>query len=167
MTDIRAWQHAYAVQARADFAAFNVLRRSSGLPQCLSLHCLQMACEKLCKSYLCSQKVEPRFLQTSHAYTAKSLPELFLRRREALGQRTLRQYSTLMKQVRNLSREIELLAPTVDSLRRPDNCEYPWEDGAGDIVVPAEYPFATLSLLSEPVGQELLSIIPFAIDELL
>lgn len=37
-----------------------------------------------------------------------------------------------MKQVRNLSREIELLAPTVDSLRRPDNCEYPWEDGTGN-----------------------------------
>lgn len=64
-----------------------------------------------------------------------------------------------MKQVRNLSCEIELLAPTVDSQRRPDNCEYPWEDGAGNVVVPAEQSFATLSLLSEAAGQELLKII--------
>jgi len=62
---------------------------------------------------------------------------------------------------------IELLAPTVDSQRRPDNCEYPWEDGAGSVVVPAEYSFATLSLLTKPAGQELLKILPFAIDELL
>lgn len=167
MTDIRAWQHAYAVQAKADFAAFTVLRQSHDLPPCLALHCLQMACEKLCKSFLCSQKTEPRFLQTSHAYTAKSLPEIFLRQRSRLGERPLHQYSTLLKQVYNLAREIELLAPTVDSQRRPDNCEYPWVDGAGKVVVPAEYPFANLSLLSEPAGQDLLKIIPFAIDELL
>lgn len=58
MTDIRAWQHAYAVQAKADFAAFTVLRQSYDLPPCLALHCLQMASEKLCKSFLCSQKIE-------------------------------------------------------------------------------------------------------------
>lgn len=103
----------------------------------------------------------------SHAYTAKNLPEMFLRQRESLGHGSLRRYSTLMKQVRNLSREIELLVPTVDSPRRPDNCEYPWEDGAGNILVPAEYPFSTLSLLSEAAGQEILKIIPFAVDELL
>jgi hypothetical protein len=62
---------------------------------------------------------------------------------------------------------IELLAPTIDSQRRPDNCAYLWEDGAGDVVVPAEYSSATLSLLSEAAGQELMKIIPFAIDELL
>ena len=167
MTNIREWQRAYAVQAKADFAAFNVLRESPGLPQCLSLHCLQMACEKLCKSFLCSQKVEPRFLQASHAYTAKNLPEMFLRQRKRLGGRPLYQYSTLLKQIYNLAREIDILAPTVDSQRRPDNCEYPWEDGAGGIVVPAEHSFPTLSLLSEPAGQDLLKIIPFAIDELL
>lgn len=72
-----------------------------------------------------------------------------------------------MKQVKNLSREIELLAPTVDSQRRPDNCEYPWEDAQGSVIVPAEYAFTTLSLLSEQAGQELLKIIPLAIDELL
>ncbi len=39
--------------------------------------------------------------------------------------------------------------------------------GTGEVVVPAEYPFANLSLLSEPAGQDLLKIIPFAIDELI
>ena len=161
------WQRAYARQAKADWAAYEVLRAATDLPQCQSLHFLQMACEKLCKAYLCSQKVEPRFLQTSHGFIAGNLPEIFKDRRRRLKLRPLHQYSTLLKQVYNLAREIELLAPTVDNQRRPDNCEYPWEDGAGSIVVPAEYPFATLSMLSEMAGQDLLKIIPFAIDELL
>jgi len=41
---------------------------------------------------------------------------------------------------------------------------YLWEDGAGNVLVPAEHSFATLSLLSEQAGQELLKTIPFAID---
>lgn len=161
------WQHAYARQAKADLAAYEVLRDSPNLPQCQSLHFLQMACEKLCKAYLCSQKVEPRFLQTSHGFIADNLPEIFKDRRRRLRLYPLNPRSTLLKQVKNLSREIELLAPTVDSQRCPDNCEYPWEDGAGNVVVPAEHSFATLSLLPEAAGQELLKIIPFAIDELL
>jgi len=106
-------------------------------------------------------------LQTSHAYTAKNLPEMFFAQRAHLRRRPQRRFSALMKQVKNLSREIELLAPTVDSQRRPDNCEYPWEDAQGSVIVPAEYAFTTLSLLSEQAGQELLKIIPLAIDELL
>jgi len=161
------WQHAYVRQAKADLAAYEVLHAATHLPQCQSLHFLQMACEKLCKSYLCSRKVEPRFLQMSHGFIASNLPEIFKDQRRRLNLRPLNPRSTLVRQVNNLSREIELLAPTVDSQRRPDNCEYPWVDGAGEVVVPAEYSFANLSLLSEPAGQDLLKIIPFAIDELL
>ncbi len=161
------WQHAYARQAKADWAAYEVLLAAPHLPQCQSLHFLQMTCEKLCKAYLCSHKVEPRFLQTSHGFIAGNLPEIFKDQRRRSKLRPLNPRSTLVRQVNNLSREIELLAPTVDSVRRPDNCEYPWEDGAGGVVAPAEHPFATLSLLSEAAGQELLGIVPFAIDELL
>ena len=153
MTDIRQWQHAYAKQAEADLAAFHVLRQSTGLPPCLPLHCLQMTCEKLSKAYLCS--------------TAKSLPELFLRQRALLKPRSLRSDSALLKQIKNLCREIEILAPTVDSQRRPDNCEYPWEDGAGVVVVPADHSFPAWSLHSEAAGQELLKVIPLAISALL
>lgn len=167
MSTLLMWQHAYARQARADFAAYEVLRVATHLPQCESLHFLQMACEKLCKSYLCSRKVEPRFLQTSHGFIASHLPEIFKDQRRRLKLHPLNPRSALVRQVNNLSREIELLAPTVDSQRRPDNCEYPWLDGAGEAVVPAEYPFANLSLLSESAGQDLLKIIPSAIDELL
>jgi len=62
--------------------------------------------------------------------------------------------------------EIELLAPTVDNQRRPDNCEYPWEDSAGNVIAPAEHASATLSLLSQPAGQELLKTLPLAIAAL-
>lgn len=54
MTDIWAWQHAYAMQAEAGFEAYHILRMAPDLPQCLALHSLQMACEKLSKAYLCS-----------------------------------------------------------------------------------------------------------------
>ena len=137
------WQYAYARQAKADSSAYEVLRDSPHLPPCQSLHFLQMAREKLCQAYLCSRKVDPRFLQTSHGLVADNLP------------------------VKNLSGGIELLAPTVGSQRRPANCEYPWADEAGNVVVPAGHAFATLSLLSEQAGQELREIIPLAIDELL
>lgn len=167
MSDILDWQYAYAKQANADLEAYNYLRANDGLPQCLSLHFLQMTCEKLCKAYLCRNQVNPRFLQTSHAYVAKTLPEIFIEQYNLTKPHPLNRYSPLLKQIKNLSREIELLAPTVDSQRRPDNCEYPWEDGAGNVVVPAEHSFATLSLLSQPAGQELLKILPLAIGALL
>ncbi len=73
----------------------------------------------------------------------------------------------MRKQIKNISHEIELLAPTVDPLRRPDNCEYPWEDAEGNVDVPAEHAFATLTLLTQPAGQEMLKILPLAIDDLL
>ncbi len=167
MSDSEVWRNAYARQAAADWRAYDVLRRSFGLPRCQSFHFLQMSCEKLCKAFLCGRGVNPRLLQTSHGYIAKNLPLIFQLEPERLKPHPLRSRSTLLKQIKNLSREIELLAPTVDSQRRPDNCEYPWEDAAGNVVVPAEHSFATLSLLSQPAGQELLKILPLAIDALL
>ena len=150
---------AYARHAQAYLAAHDALEQVSGLPPCQHLHFLQMACEKLCKAYLIGNGTEPGFVQTSHAYTAAVLPVVFSVQRRRLRQRDLHPRSTLMKQVRNLSHEIELLAPTVDPLRRPDNCEYPWEDAQGNVIVPAEHAFATLTLLTQPAGLELLKVL--------
>ena len=69
--------------------------------------------------------------------------------------------------MRQLSREIELLAPSVDNNQtRPDNCEYPWEDHAGTLFVPAEYSFPNLDLLQAQFGRTFLKVIGAAIDEL-
>ena len=57
MIPIEAWRIAYAKQALADLHAREKLLEHSELPDCQQLHFLQMACEKLCKAYLCGQGV--------------------------------------------------------------------------------------------------------------
>ncbi|HLQ44387.1 MAG TPA: hypothetical protein VK137_06650, partial [Planctomycetaceae bacterium] len=71
------------------------------------------------------------------------------------------------KQARRLFREIELLHPQVsDGGRRPDNCEYPWDDGAGRILVPAEHHFEALRLVDQQGGPQILKIVEAAINDL-
>jgi hypothetical protein len=68
--------------------------------------------------------------------------------------------------VEHLAREIELLAPAVKrGGKRPDNCEYPWQDAAGNVWVPAEHRFPTLDLVT-PQGILFLKLIETAIDDL-
>src|SRR5712691_8331072 len=43
--------------------------------------------------------------------------------------------------------------------RRPDNCEYPWDDGAGRILVPAEHRFEALRLVDQQGGPQILKIV--------
>lgn len=72
-----------------------------------------------------------------------------------------------MRDIRLLARQIELLAPAVDDNgRRPDNCEYPWEDKQGNLHVPIEYTFPNLSLLQQLSGARLLKIVEKTVDEL-
>src|SRR4051794_872509 len=47
-----AHQRLFLVQARTDFAVFNLLKKQSNLPACHALHYLQMATEMLGKAYL-------------------------------------------------------------------------------------------------------------------
>ena len=166
MATPRQWSLAYAKQARADLNARAVLLREAALPACQQLHFLQMACEKLCKSHLCLSGSRPDDLQTSHAYIATVLPVIFRVRFAQTYQRRLRHDAQLLKLVEHLAREIELLAPAVRrGGKRPDNCEYPWEDAAGNVLVPAERQFPTLDLLT-PQGILFLKLVETAIDEL-
>jgi hypothetical protein len=73
MADHAAWAVGYARQAQADFQTFEKLQ-AMPVPECHKLQFLQMACEKLVKAHLCSDKADPSGLQTSHAYVAKTLP---------------------------------------------------------------------------------------------
>jgi hypothetical protein len=72
------------------------------------------------------------------------------------------------RQFDHFAREIELLAPSVDDAgRRPDNCEYPWENTRGTVIVPAEFEFPELDIVTNAAGQELLRLIPRAIEQML
>ena len=126
-----------------------------------------MACEKLCKAHLCGQGTDPDQLQSSHGYIAGTLRVIAKEQFARLGGRDLKDRTTILRQIGHLAREIELLAPAVeDGGRRPQNCEYPWEDAIG-VHVPAEYEFPNLDLLHGGSGRLLLRLIPHAIEQII
>ena len=160
------WRVAYAKQALADLRTHILLLDHPELPECQQLHFLQMACEKLCKAYLCGQGVDPETLRSSHAYISGQLP-IIARQRFAQEARKVRtEHTWLIKAIRALARKIELLAPAVsDGGRQPANCEYPWAGPGDTIHVPAEYNFR-LNLLHEKGGRYLLKVLYAAAEEL-
>lgn len=162
------WAKAYARQSDADFRAWE---RFEAHPQAVASPChklmmLQMACEKLCKARLALGGTPPESLQGSHAYIANPLPNIIRDQILFLGQRPDR-LRELQARVRQLAGEIELLNPSVRrDGQRPDNCEYPWESGAG-IISPLDWSFPTLQLLTVPAGRTFIKLLRGAIDRIL
>jgi hypothetical protein len=139
----RRWSVAFAVQACSDFDARDQLLQSHLLPQCHQLHYLQMAMEKTAKAHLIEGGSDPMVIQASHAYIAKVIPIIV---REALARVPGGSSQWIVAAVRTLARRIELLHPQVDNAgTAPANCEYPWLDATGQVLVPAQYDF-TLNL---------------------
>lgn len=167
MSSAAEWGRAYARQAKADFDTWNELRGAKQIPQCHRLQFLQMACEKLAKAHLCKAGSDPYALRASHAYIAKALPIIARQQfAAATGKYPINRHGILI-QIGHLARQIELLSPAVDENRkRPDNCEYPWEDNDGNLHIPAEHTFDKLSLLTEHAGLTMLKLIRIAISQL-
>ena len=98
-----------------------------------------MACEKLAKAHLCRAGSDPDSLLSSHAYITKVLPRVVLNQLSLSNpgnSEWVRVHSA------HLAREIELLAPAVKrGGRRPDNCEYPWEEPDGRVRCPIDWVF--------------------------
>lgn len=132
------WARAFARQACSDFEAWDWLCGDNSLPQCHRLHALQMAMEKAAKAYLMARGADPMALQSSHAYIAKNIPAIVRLELASEGARP----QWLMRAVQALTRRIELLHPQVDDGGvLPANCEYPWQNAAGDVVAPADHNF--------------------------
>lgn len=174
MSQPNDWSVAFAKQALADFDSWQLLSQlkqdaARSLPQSQALHFLQMACEKLAKAHLCRRpNANPFEFQDSHAYIAGTLPTII---EHTLQKRLPNAPDALIrqrrKQAKHLFREIELLSPQVkDNGRRPDNCEYPWNDESGVIHIPAEHRFEALRLADKQGGPELLKIVEDAIRSL-
>jgi hypothetical protein len=157
------WAQAFARQAASDLRARDVIIGDKTLPQCHSLHYLQMACEKICKASMIAGGVNPNDLQTSHAYIAKQLPNIV---HVYLGRDGRGTSSWVVDAIRPLARKIELLNPAVrDGGRSPQNCEYPWAKADGSVVAPADYKFEFREMF-EPAGVMLLKIIRQLAEEL-
>ena len=160
------WSRAFAKQARADMNARDVLLADAALPPCQQLHFLQMACEKMCKAHLCASGSSPGDVQSSHGYIATVLPVIFRIQFQQAFSRELKKRAWLLQIARHLAREINFLSPAVDDGGgRPDNCEYPWEDG-GKVIVPAERGFTNLNFLKGQTGMLFIKLVDTAIDEL-
>jgi len=169
MSTPAVWAVNYARQADVDWRAWELYEKhpEAVAAECHKLLFLQMACEKLCKAHLISKNSSPQELQTSHAYIASGLP-LVVRQQILEMRRDLKGMKGVMRHVRYLANEIEVLNPAVDrGGRRPDNCEYPWEDEAGVLRSPLDWTFSPSQLLLVPTGRTFLKILRLAINRLL
>lgn len=160
------WRVAYARQAQADLLAREVLLNRPDVPECQQLHFLQMACEKICKAYLCGQGTDPQVLRRGHGYISGPLP-VIVREQLARESRRMHASSWLVLAIGVLARQIELLAPAIDDDgRHPANCEYPWEDHRQEAVAPADHNF-DMNLLHERAGRYLLKVLYATVRDLM
>ncbi len=166
MTNYDQWRIAYAKQGLADLKASEQLSVSSDMPRCQSLHFLQMACEKICKAYLCGQGEKPETLHRSHAYISGPLPVIAGQQFARISGSGGTHPHAVMPELRALARKIELLAPAVNHGGSvPANCEYPWKGPDGLVHAPCDHNFQ-MDLLYGRAGRILLKALYTAAQDL-
>ncbi len=144
-----AWSRAYARQAQADLDVREVLLGAT-VPRLSAPALSADGLREDLQSPPLPGRSHPETLRHSHGFAAKVLPQIAreLLRRSAFAADLEVAPRGLEAMVRQLAREVDLLAPAVDDDgRRPDNCEYPWEDDGGALHVPAEHGFGPLGTL--------------------
>jgi hypothetical protein len=160
------WASAFHRQARSDHQIYELLAATPGIPRCHALHYLQMTCEKLAKAYrLRDTEGDVDTLTASHGGFLKFMRAWLYSpsvRRSYVGRDAM--FLTISKKVLALAREIERLAPAIDRETTPANTEYPWADGES-AVVPCEYAFPRVSLLTDSAGWSFLKFIALAIND--
>jgi len=161
------WARAYARQAHADFQSWQALESDEIVRPCHRMLFLQMACEKLCKARLIEAGIPPQTVQASHGYVANPLPIVIRAQLEFMGQ-NLRARGGLIRFTRHIAAEIEVMNPAVDrNGRRPDNCEYSWENGAQNLHSPLDWAFSPIQLLLGRFGPTFVKLLGLAIDRAL
>lgn len=150
------YQRLFLVQARADFAVFELLWGHADLPHCHALHYLQMATELLGKAH--AWKHGPT--ANTHRAVVGFLRSLSTNRKaqKQLGfeGQNDRWKNLITRSLVPLAENIEKLAPAL-ALDAP-NPEYPWPRDAPQ-VAPAEHTFEIWQNLQKAVGRQFLSII--------
>ena len=136
------WQAGYLRQAESDYKVFSDLKTAA---LCHRLHYLQMASEKLAKSFLCHGSLKPykkthyalvRFLKSSKRTTNVSRLLGYTNNHLA--------YCSYVDSILEAAKRVEDLAPVGGDYDKL-NPEYPWKDSSGAIQVPVDYPFAEFS----------------------
>jgi hypothetical protein len=167
-----SWRRAYARQAASDFAVYDVLCMHPEVEECQRMHYLQMALEKAAKAHFwqtSGSRGDPSSVNRRHRVAEKFLPGVFKDYWFRTNGRT-KIPGGLLKAIRTLCREVDLLAPAVlDGAARQDNCEYPWEVIAADgsvqkVLSPLDHEFAPSSMVRRPGTAGFLKAIRASID---
>jgi hypothetical protein len=149
------YQRLFLVQARADFAVFELLLEQPQLPACHALHYLQMATELLGKAH--AWRNGPPAL-THHAFVGflrglstnrKAQKQLGYEGRNENWEHLIRKSVPLAERIENLAPALALDGP---------NPEYPWPRAA-PATAPAEHTFEVWQELEESPGRQLLKMI--------
>ncbi|HYF51071.1 MAG TPA: hypothetical protein VEJ63_16780 [Planctomycetota bacterium] len=138
------WREAFLRQARIDAELWRCLDETAFSHQ---LHYFQMVTEKLAKGYLTpATSAKPpshthirlvRFMQQ-----LKTAPASL---REKLGFPRADAFRAYLDSLLPIATRIEALAPAVAGDNQP-NPEYPWQEpSTGEIIVPGEYSFASIT----------------------
>lgn len=149
------YQRLFLVQARTDFAVFELFRKDSGLPACHALHYLQMATEMLGKAYNWTHG-RPK---TTHRAFVSFLNSLTTNRQaqKRLGfEGKNENWKHLIRKSVPLAERVEDLAPAL--CRDGPNPEYPWPLNAPQNA-PAEHTFGIWKELQDTAaGRRFLSL---------
>ncbi len=146
-------QRLFLVQARADFAVFNMFQRNAAKekwPACHALHYFQMATELLGKALSWRQGQA----SLSHRALVGFLRSIINNRKaqKALGVERNEQWAYLIKKSIPLAEDIENLAPSLAGDN--PNPEYPWPKD-DPVAAPAEFEFPIWRTLQEsPSGRQ-------------
>lgn len=136
------WAEAFRRQAASDYQVFKQFSAAgSRVAVCHRLHFLQMATEKLAKSFLVGDSSEPP-RQTHQALVTflrvvSSRPEIRVRLKFGNDPKQFRAY---INKLVPLAARIEDLAPAGGKTGR-SNPEYPWLNSQQQVVCPADYRF--------------------------
>lgn len=136
------WSRAFRRQAESDYQIFKRFAgKDSDVAICHRLHALQMATEKLAKSYLSAGASEPP--KKTHLALVRFIKALSsnpdIRDRFTFGNNR-RQFKAYIDSLIPLAEQIEALAPVGGDIERV-NPEYPWLNGRQEIMCPADYSF--------------------------
>jgi hypothetical protein len=150
------YQRLFLVQARTDFAVFELLRKEPTLPACHALHYLQMATELLGKAH--AWKHGPR--ANTHRAFVGFLRSLATNRKaqKQLGfEGRNENWEHLIRKSIPLAEQVEDLAPALAG--DGPNPEYPWPPHAPQ-VAPAAHEFAVWQELEETAaGRQFLHLV--------
>jgi len=142
------YQRLFLVQARSDFAVFELLRRDPNLPRCHALHYLQMSTELLAKAHAWRNPPRPY----THSGFVSFLRSLSTNRdaQDRLGLKGKNDnWMQWIRKSASVAARIEALAPSLAG--DAPNPEYPWPRAAPQ-AAPAEYSFPIWQELQETVG---------------